>query len=273
MGAGIAQLSAAAGFDTILYDVRPEALDGAKAAIDHRLSVALDKGKLTADEKEIIEKKIHFTSGINDCRAGLMIEAILEKEEAKTELLNRLMELNGKETIYASNTSSLSITAMARGTRYPHRVAGMHFFNPAPAMPLVEIVSGPLTAEEIKNMLGEIALRMRKTPVLVKDSPGFIVNRVARHFYLEAMRIVEDGVAGYETVDTLMEASGFRMGPFALSDLVGQDINFAVTESLYRAFHGEPRFRPSRLQEEKVLAGQLGRKTGKGFYAYPATGV
>lgn len=273
MGAGIAQVSATAGFSAILYDIRPEALSRAKTIIDQSLSAAREKGKLPAGEKECILQRLHFTSDLKDCRAELIIEAILEKEEAKAALLDRLMELNGRESIYASNTSSLSITAIAKATSYPRRVAGMHFFNPAPAMPLVEIVSGPLTEHKIKDTLREVAEKMRKTPVLVKDSPGFIVNRVARHFYLEAMRIVEEGVAGYETVDVLMESSGFRMGPFALSDLVGQDINFAVTESLFRAFHGEARFRPSRIQEEKVLAGQLGRKTGKGFYEYPQTGA
>ncbi len=270
MGAGIAQVAATAGYAVVLYDISEAMLNSAGKQIDKGLDGAIAKGKLVKTEKENILRRLQFSSRLPDCKADLIIEAITEKIAAKTGLLNELMELNGENTIYATNTSSLRVTAIAAATKYPGRVAGMHFFNPAPVMKLVEVVCSPVTENETLLIIRSLAEKMNKIPVMVKDAPGFIVNRVARHFYLESMRIAEEGIAGYKTIDTLLESTGFKMGPFALTDLIGQDINFAVTQSLYEAFHYEPRFRPSRLQEEKVLAKQLGRKTGMGFYEYDA---
>ncbi|MBW8686054.1 3-hydroxyacyl-CoA dehydrogenase NAD-binding domain-containing protein [Chitinophaga rhizophila] len=268
MGAGIAQVAATAGYKTVLYDLQAPVLEKAQQQISGQLESAVKKERLTAAEKEAILQRITFTQKIEDCQASVIIEAIIEKPAVKTALFSQLAELNGQETIFATNTSSLSISLIAHGIQHPERVAGMHFFNPAPLMKLVEIVSGNETDPAVAALLYTLSQRMGKTPVMVKDTPGFIVNRVARHYYLEAMQVAADGVADYKTIDRLLESAGFRMGPFALMDLIGNDVNLAVTRSLYEAYNGAPRFAPSPLQIAKVEEGALGKKSGKGFYNY-----
>jgi 3-hydroxybutyryl-CoA dehydrogenase len=268
MGAGIAQVAATSGYNTVLFDLQQPVLDTAKKQISRQLETAVSKGKLAADQPAVILDRIRFTSDVSDCVADLVIEAIVEKKEAKAGLFNQLAAINSHETIFATNTSSLAVSAIADGIIHPERVAGMHFFNPAPLMKLVEIVQGQKTSQEIVDELYALSLKLGKTPVHVKDTPGFIVNRVARHYYLEAMQIAEDGVADFKATDRLLESAGFRMGPFALMDLIGNDVNLAVTQSLYDSFDKAPRFTPNRLQIERVQQGALGKKSGKGFYNY-----
>ena len=267
MGSGIAQAAAQANFHTILFDVNKEVLDKAKASIEKNLQSLIEKGKISAADKENILSRFQFTTNINNCIADIIIEAIIEKTETKVALFNQLAELNHGETIFASNTSSLSISDIQKNVVHPERVAGMHFFNPATIMKLVEVVKGKQTNDAVAQQVYELCKQMGKTPVLCKDAPGFIVNRVARHYYLEAFKLVEEGHADFTTVDKLMEASGFKMGPFKLMDLIGNDINLAVSQSLYDAFNHTERFKPSPIQQEKVAKGELGRKTGKGYYA------
>lgn len=268
MGAAIAQVSATAGYYTLLFDTRQEALEKGIAQITKNLYTAAEKGKLEPHKVTEILSRIRTVNDAQDCIAEVIIEAIVESIPAKIALFNQLAEINHSDTIFATNTSSLSVSEIAKGIINPARVAGMHFFNPAHLMQLVEIVSGRSTHETTANALFELAKKMGKTPVRVKDAPGFIVNRVARHYYLEAMQIVEDNVTGMQTADRLLESAGFRMGPFALMDLIGNDVNYAVTQSLYEAFDRAPRFKPGQMQADKVAKGELGRKTGKGFYDY-----
>ncbi len=269
MGAGIAQIAAYSGFTTLLFDIRQEGLDKAGAQIEKSLSAAVEKGKLTPADKAGVLQRLRFTTNIGDCVADVIIEAIVERITAKTALFNQLAAINAAGTIFASNTSSLSVSEIASAVGvHASRVVGMHFFNPAHLMKLVEVVSGKETAPEVAEAIYELALKMGKVPVRVKDAPGFIVNRVARHYYLEAMHIAEQGLADFSTIDQLLEAAGFKMGPFALMDLIGNDINLAVTQSLYDAFEHAPRFKPNVLQEQRVKEGKLGRKTGLGFYRY-----
>lgn len=269
MGAGIAQIAAYSGFNTLLFDIQQEGLDKAKAQIEKSLTVAVEKGKLAAEEKELILQRIRFTAEIEDCIADVIIEAIVEKIAAKTALFNQLAAINAPDTILATNTSSLSVSEIAAAVvGHSSRVVGMHFFNPAHLMKLVEVVSGKDTAPEVADTVYALAQKMGKVPVRVKDSPGFIVNRVARHYYLEAMHVAAQGQADFSTIDQLLESAGFKMGPFALMDLIGNDVNLAVTQSLYDAFAQAPRFKPNALQEQRVKDGKLGRKTGLGFYRY-----
>ncbi len=268
MGSGIALATAQNGYPVILFDTNENVLNNARKGINKNLDFLVEKNKLTAAEKEAILNRIHFSSLVTDCKADLVIEAIIEKEDAKISLFEQLSVINNDSCIFASNTSSLSITSLQKKIIHPERVAGMHFFNPAQIMKLVEVVKGTQTSGEIAQTLMDLCLKLKKTPVLCIDAPGFIVNRVARHYYLEAMRLVENKTATIESVDEIMEASGFKMGPFRLMDLIGMDINLAVSQSLYNAFDKEPRFKPSPLQIEKVKNGQLGKKTGKGFYQY-----
>ncbi len=268
MGSGIAQVCAQNGFYTLLFDISTEVLEKAKTAIQKNLHYLVDKQKITVEEKSSIFNRIKFVTDTNDCIADVFIEAIVEKVEAKVSIFNQLAEVNHSEAIFATNTSSLSISAIQAGIQNPARVVGMHFFNPAPLMKLVEVVKGEQTSDEATQTIYELCKQLNKTPVLCKDAPGFIVNRVARHYYLEAMNLVEEGNATIENVDELMEATGFKMGPFKLMDLIGMDINLAVTQSLYHAFNGQERFKPSPLQINKVAANELGKKTGKGFYNY-----
>lgn len=268
MGSGIAQTAAQSGFYTLLFDINKEVLEKAKAAIEKSLQFLVDKQKISAAEKQNIFERIRFVTDTNDCLADIIIEAIVEKTDAKVAIFNQLAEVNHSEVIFATNTSSLSVSEIQAKVQQPQRVVGMHFFNPAQVMKLVEVVKGELTLDSVAQTVYDLCLQMKKTPVMCKDAPGFIVNRVARHYYLEAMKLVENGIATIENVDETMEASGFKMGPFKLMDLIGNDINLAVSQSLYDACNQAERFKPSQLQIEKVEKAELGKKTGKGFYNY-----
>lgn len=268
MGAGIAQVAAAAGHPVTLFDVRPEAVAKATTDIRNNLQKLVAKGKLSA--QAAADARISAASSIEEVApARLVIEAVIENIEAKRELFDKLESVVANDCILATNTSSISITAIAGRLQNPARVVGMHFFNPAPLMELVEVVSGLATDRSCAETVFATAAAWGKTPVHVKSSPGFIVNRVARPFYLEALRMLQERVATPATIDSVMrESGGFRMGPFELMDLIGNDVNFAVSKSLFEAFFYEPRFRPSLLQQDLVEAGRLGRKTGRGWYEY-----
>ncbi|MEP6927560.1 MAG: 3-hydroxyacyl-CoA dehydrogenase NAD-binding domain-containing protein [Ginsengibacter sp.] len=268
MGSGIAQVTAQSGFNTILFDVNELALNNAKATLEKNLQYLVDKEKISHSEKKEIYNRIHFTANIKECTGEIIIEAIIETEEAKVLLFNELAKYNNEEVIFATNTSSLSVSSLQEKIIFPQRVVGMHFFNPAYIMKLVEVVKGSETNDEMAIAVYDICKQMDKVPVMCKDAPGFIVNRVARHYYLEALKIVEEGIASFEDVDSILESTGFKMGPFKLMDLIGMDINLAVSQSMYDAFEKAERFKPSALQIEKVKNGELGKKTGKGFYNY-----
>ena len=270
MGSGIAQVAAQSGFATLLFDINNVVLKNAGDNIQKNLQLLVLKEKITVEESNSIFQRIRFVNNISDCVADIFIEAIIEKLDAKINIFNQLATINSAEAIFASNTSSLSVSAIQSGIIHPQRVAGMHFFNPAPVMKLVEVVKGEQTADAVAEKVYHLCRQFNKTPVLCKDAPGFIVNRVARHYYLEAMKMVEQEVASFETVDAIMESTGFKMGPFRLMDLIGMDVNLAVSQSLYDAFEKEERFAPSPIQKDKVAKGELGRKTGKGFYEYNA---
>lgn len=268
MGQGIAQVCATAGFTVVLYDVAETQLANAKNLIQKSLQVAVEKGKLKADESSQVLSRIQFQPDINQLKADLIIEAALEKLEIKKELFTRLEAINSESSILTTNTSSIPVTQIASALKHPQRFAGLHFFNPAPIMKLVEIISGVNTDTETVDALKAFCEKLGKTAVLAKDSPGFIVNRVARHYYVEALKLLEETVTDIQTIDALMKASGFKMGPFELMDLIGVDTNFSVTTSIYHAFHQDGKFRPSLIQQQKVDAGHHGRKSGKGFYEY-----
>ena len=268
MGSGIAQAAASSGFYTILYELNDGVLEKSTASIEKNLQSLVEKNKITAQAKNETLNNLKFTNNLRNCVADVIIEAIIEKPEAKIRLFNQLAEINRNETVFASNTSSLSITEIAKGMKNPGRVIGMHFFNPATIMKLVEVVNTNYTNEETTRITIELAKQMNKTPVLCKDAPGFIVNRVARPYYIESLRLAEDDVADFSTIDSIMEATGFRMGPFKLMDLIGNDINYAVSCSVYDQMNKPERLKPSEIQKEKVEKGELGKKTGKGYYMY-----
>lgn len=268
MGSGIAQVAAQAGYDTIQFDVNAAMLVKSRTAIEKNLQWLQDKGKINAADREACMQRIHFTGDLKDCLADLIIEAIVEQKQAKVDLFRQLAVINSGETLFATNTSSIAISEIAAGLDHPERVVGMHFFNPAPVMKLVEVIRPEQAEEKTVQIIVELARKMSKTPVICNDAPGFIVNRIARHYYLEAMKLVEDGAATMETIDAVMEATGFKMGPFKLMDLIGLDINFGVSNIVWEALGKPERLRPSPIQKEKVAAGELGRKTGKGFYEY-----
>jgi len=268
MGSGIAQAAASSGFYTILYELNDAVLEKAKTSIETNLQSLVEKRKITGNAKEETLNNLKFTNNLHDCLADVIIEAIIEKTEAKIALFNQLAEINHSETVFASNTSSLSITQIAKGIKNPERVIGMHFFNPATIMKLVEVVNTNYTNENTTRIITELAKQMNKTPVLCKDSPGFIVNRVARPFYIESLRVAEENIAGFSTIDSLLESTGFKMGPFKLMDLIGNDINYAVSCSVYEQMNKPERLKPSDIQKEKVESGKLGKKTGEGYYNY-----
>jgi 3-hydroxybutyryl-CoA dehydrogenase len=270
MGSGIAQVFAQHNYSTIIYDVSREMLHKAQSNITGNLQHLVTRDKITAEEKAAILQRIRFTDDINECRADLFIEAVVEDAAIKAQLVEQLISLNSDSTIFATNTSSLSVTGIANGISHPDRFLGMHFFNPAPLMKLVEIVVTEKTNPEVVSQTSDVIRSLGKTPVVCADSPGFIVNRVARPYYLEALYLAEQGVADPKIIDGLMEATGFKMGPFALMDLIGNDINYSVSCIVYEALGKPPRLQPSSLQEKKVKEGSLGRKTGKGYYEYPA---
>jgi 3-hydroxybutyryl-CoA dehydrogenase len=268
MGSSIAQAAAQHDLHVILFDVNKDMLQKARAAMESNLQTLVQKNKIPAGADGAILSRIQFVSDINDCIADLVIEAIVEKPEVKVGLFNQLAEVNHSEVVFATNTSSLSVTEIAKKVMHPERVAGMHFFNPATIMKLVEVVATPFSNQQTIDTIIQTARLMDKTPVLCKDAPGFIVNHVARPYYLEALRLAEQGVVDFQTIDTLLEATGFKMGPFRLMDLIGNDINYAVSCQVYDALGNPDRLQPSPIQKEKVATGQLGRKTGKGYYEY-----
>jgi 3-hydroxybutyryl-CoA dehydrogenase len=252
----------------MLYDVDEDMVKKGRNAIENSLQTLVEKGRLTPGTQMEIQRRLHYTEAIADCKADLIIEAIVERLEVKTNLFRRLAEINPADTILASNTSSLSLTDLASAIAHPERFIGMHFFNPAPLMKLVEVVTTSQTSPMVSQTVAAVAVQMGKTPVFCRDFPGFIVNHVARPYYLEALHLLETGQSDIETIDALLEAAGFRMGPFRLMDLIGNDINYSVSCSVYEAMGKPLRLRPSPLQEQKVLEGALGRKTGKGYYRY-----
>lgn len=268
MGSGIAQVAAMGGYTTLLYDVDAAMVEKGRSGIEKGLQTLAEKGRISLEERDAVMNRLKFSSEIADCKADLLIEAIVERPEIKTGLFQRLAELNTPEAILASNTSSLSLTELAAAIPHPERFVGMHFFNPAPLMKLVEVVTTEQTSAAVTQTVADVAIQMGKTPVVCRDSPGFIVNHVARPYYLEALKLVEDKVADIETIDILMEAAGFKMGPFRLMDLIGNDVNYTVSCSVYEAMGRPLRLRPSEIQEQKVKEGALGRKTGKGYYGY-----
>ena len=268
MGLGIAQLGIQHGLPTVLFDLSAPALEKARAAMAAGLEKLVARGKMTSEARDAALARLTCTTALADVRADCIIEAVVERLDVKHQLFKDLAAVNGPATILASNTSSLPITQLAALVPGPERVVGMHFFNPAPVMPLVEIISGVATAPAVADAVEALARRLGKTPVRAADAPGFIVNRVARHYYVESLLAVEEGVASLEVVDELLEASGFKMGPFRLMDLIGVDTNFAVTSAMFNSFFQNGKFRPSRLQQQKVDAGHHGRKSGQGFYRY-----
>lgn len=266
MGSGIAQVAAQAGYAITLFDVSEAMLAKSREQITAGLGKLAEKGKITAVERDETIDRIQFTTNINTCLAEVIIEAIVEDKAAKAALFNKLAAINSANTIFATNTSSISITGIAELTSFKEKIIGMHFFNPAPVMKLVEVIKTPYTDAALVSSIAALAGQMGKTPVVCNDAPGFIVNRVARQYYLEAMKLVETGVAGIETVDAIMEASGFKMGPFKLMDLIGIDVNYTVSNIVWDALGKPERLTPSPLQKEKIDAGKLGNKSGKGFY-------
>ncbi|HOQ62192.1 MAG TPA: 3-hydroxyacyl-CoA dehydrogenase NAD-binding domain-containing protein, partial [Vicinamibacterales bacterium] len=270
MGAGIAQVAAVAGHRVRLLDNRPDVAARAVAGIRAQLAKMAEKGRLTAADAAAAGMRLLPAHEIADLAdAGLVIEAIVEDLAEKQELFADLEGTVGRDCTLCTNTSSISITAIGAALRHPERLAGLHFFNPAPLMALVEVVSGLATDRAVAETLFDTAAAWGKTPVHAKSTPGFIVNRVARPYYAEALRLVQEGAADCATIDAVMrEAGGFRMGPFELMDMIGLDVNFAVTKSVWRGFFHDPRFQPSLLQQELVDAGRLGRKSGHGYYDY-----
>jgi 3-hydroxybutyryl-CoA dehydrogenase len=270
MGAGIAQVAAMAGHRVLLFDTRDGAAEAAVEAICAMIDKLITKGRLTVHEAQATRSRLKPVSSLEALAGcGLVIEAIVEDLGAKRTVFKGLEEVVSVEAILATNTSSISVTAIGACLRHPERLVGLHFFNPAPLMPLVEVIRGTATAASATEVLYATSLRWGKTPVHARSTPGFIVNRVARPFYAESLRLLNEGAADCATVDAVMrEAGGFRMGPFELMDLIGHDVNYAVTRSVFDAYYGDPRFTPSLLQLELVEAGFLGRKSGRGFYTY-----
>jgi len=274
MGSGIAQVAAQAGHKVVLFDTRREAVDKALVGLRKTLDKLVEKGKLTAEQAEGIHSRITPASDLKDLAgSGLVIEAIIEDLGIKKKLFAELEGILAADAVLATNTSSLSVTAIAGGLMHPVRMVGLHFFNPAPLLPLVEVVPGLATDEAIAPRMTALMQAWGKTPVVCKDTPGFIVNRVARPFYGEAIRIYEEGIADMPTIDAAMKSVGFKMGPFELMDLIGNDINFTVTKTVWEAFFYDPRYKPSFTQQRQVESGRLGRKSGRGYYQYDASGA
>lgn len=268
MGLGIAQVAAMGGSKVILFDLNEEALKKAKSIIEQNLKGAVARGKSTEEDAQKTLGQISYTSNSDDLIADLIIEAIVEIIEVKLELFQKISSINSAKTILATNTSSIPITQIGRYIEHPERFLGIHFFNPAHIMKLVEVISGIATDAKVVWTVMEWMKQLGKVAVEAKDSPGFIVNRVARQFYTESLKAVEEQAADFKQIDRLMESTGFKMGPFRLMDLIGVDTNHSVTTSMFDQFFQEDRFRPSRIQRQYVEAGWHGRKTGKGFYTY-----
>ncbi|MFT4544749.1 MAG: 3-hydroxybutyryl-CoA dehydrogenase [Bacteroidia bacterium] len=270
MGSGIAQVASQAGYQVFLNDSNPDALERAAKGHQKIFARLVEKGRMTLDEAKACAKRITYTRSVDDLKnCGLVIEAIIEDLEIKQGLFQELEIICGDDAILASNTSTLPIVAIGGKLKDPSRVIGIHFFNPAPLMALVEVIPSMLTRDGLADEMLELMKAWGKVPVMAKDTPGFIVNRVARPFYGESIRILEEGIADEATIDwALKEIGGFRMGPFELMDLIGNDINFAVTSTAFKSFFYDGRYRPSVIQQRLVEGGLLGRKSGRGYYDY-----
>lgn len=268
MGAGIAMVCAQAKYKVILFDINQSVLNQSKINNETLLKKMLDSGRLTQDLHDLCIQNIQYTTLISDLTADLIIEAVIEKPEIKISLFQQLIDLNGSETIYATNTSSIPITQIAAGVSLPQNLVGIHFFNPAHIMKLVEVIKGAKTSQVIVEHAANFVKSINKQAVIAADAPGFIVNRIARLYYVESLKALEENLCDFTTIDGIMEASGFKMGPFKLMDLIGVDTNYSVTESQFKLFNYEARFRPSRIQKQKVEAGLHGKKTKGGFYTY-----
>lgn len=270
MGSGIAQVAATAGHKTIVYDTNAAALEKAKTNLTNSLNKLVEKQKITEDKAQSILSLTSYSNSVQDFKScDLIIEAIVENSEVKQAVFKELESITSPTCVLASNTSSLSITSIASACTKPEKVIGIHFFNPATLMPLVEIIPGVATDLEIAKHCQELINSWGKVTVMAKDTPGFIVNRVARPFYSEALRIYDEQLADMATIDWAMrEFGGFKMGPFELMDLIGHDVNYVVTETVWKQFYYDPRFKPSLTQKRLLEAKFLGKKTSRGFYDY-----
>lgn len=268
MGTGIALVCASSGFSTLLYDKDSASAEKAFTRISQSLNSSVEKGRMTVAEREQTLSHIRLVHELNDLKVDLVIEAAVERLDVKTALFQELETINNAKAILSTNTSSISVSAISQAMRDPSRCIGLHFFNPADRMKLVEVVSTPSTSAEVHREVLEFAAAIGKTSVEAKDSPGFIVNRVARPYYVEALKLVDGKKAETEAIDALMRSTGFKMGPFELMDLIGVDINLSVTTSVWEGLGRPDKFKPSVTQQEMVRKGNLGRKTGMGFYKY-----
>jgi 3-hydroxybutyryl-CoA dehydrogenase len=274
MGSGIAQVAATSGCKVKLYDTNQAALDKAKAALEKILNRLIEKGRIDDDEKSRIQSNISYVNSLKELSdSNLTIEAIIENLDIKQKVFSELETYVSDDCIIASNTSSLSIASIAASLKNPKRCVGIHFFNPAPLMKLVEVIPAIQTSYETLEKSIDTIASWKKTVAVAKDTPGFIVNRVARPFYGEALRIYEEGIASFSQIDSAMkEIGGFRMGPFELMDFIGNDVNYTVTETVFTAFYFDPRYKPAFTQKRFSEAGYLGRKSGKGYYDYDEKG-
>lgn len=271
MGSGIALAALLEHLEVVIYDSFDNSREKCSLFIAKQLDKLQEKGKISLDQKETLLKSLYITGSLSDVQhCDIVIEAIIEESTAKNELFYALENIVSQDCILATNTSSIAVSSIASQLRFPERFIGMHFFNPANIMKLVEIIQGVQTAENVVEKTFDLAKRMKKSPVIVKDVPGFIVNRVARNYYNEAQRIVMEQTASLEQVDRIMKGNSFKMGPFELMDLIGIDVNFDVTNSIWKQYFYDARFEPSLLQKQYVDAKLFGRKSGRGFYNYTA---
>ena len=269
MGTGIGQIAVQNGCHVVYYDSFPGATDRSKASIEKIFNRLAEKGKITSQQKEAMLGRMRWSADLDAVSgADLVVEAVIEDLDVKKDLFAKVEPLLRSDAWLCTNTSSLSIAALSSGLTHPERFGGLHFFNPAPLMPLVEVVPGVKTGDDFTETMEALMLEWGKVPVVAKDTPGFIVNKVARPFYSEAIKLYEEGVASAAEIDAAVKSIGFRMGPFELTDLIGHDVNYTVTETVWSQFFYDPRFRPSITQKRLKEAGLFGRKTGRGFYNY-----
>jgi 3-hydroxybutyryl-CoA dehydrogenase len=269
MGTGIGQIAAQKGCEVVYFDNYPGAIGRSSASIEKVFGRLVEKGRMSEDERTETLARMHWSDDLGSIDgADLVVEAVIEDLQVKKELLHKAEQHLSDTAWLCTNTSSLSIAALSSGLKHPERFGGLHFFNPAPLMPLVEIVPGIQSSEDFADTMEALMLDWGKVPVVAKDTPGFIVNKVARPFYSEAIKLYEEGIASVSEIDAAVKSLGFRMGPFELTDLIGHDVNYTVTETVWSQFFYDPRFRPSISQKRLLEAGLLGRKTGHGFYNY-----